>query len=161
MTLCIKERVCGVNDNYDVYDQRGNPVYHVKGQLFSLGHKIHITDNNNYEVIYIKEKVLAFFKKFEIYINGEYKGMLKEKFSIMHPKYDVDYNGMKIVGDVFGWDYDVKKDDKLVATIRRKTYVWSNTFDIEAFNKDDELSVLALAIAIDAVKGENTGFYYG
>jgi uncharacterized protein YxjI len=133
-----------------VTDENQQPRYFVKGQLFSFGHKIHIYDKDNNEVAFVREKVLAFLKKFEITVNGEVKGMVRQKFSWFHPKFEVDFMGCQITGDIFEWNYQITRDGKLVATIERKVFSWANTFYLDILSPEDEVTVLALALAIDA-----------
>lgn len=163
MALCIKQKVFSWRDKYDVYDEKGNPVYHVVGEVFTLGHKIHVYDLKNNEVAFIKQKVWNFLDKYEIYINNELKGTIKQKFSFFKPKYEVDFLNWKITGDIFEWNYTMTKDDKVMAALNQKTLVWSNTFCIETKDKKDELSALTLALAIDATREDNNAaiYYYG
>ena len=42
MRLLIKQRVFSWSDTYDVYDEFENVRYFVKGEVFSLGHCLHV-----------------------------------------------------------------------------------------------------------------------
>src|SRR5574344_896689 len=155
MALCIRERIFSWSEKYDVYDEKQNVLYSVKGEVFSLGHKIHIYNAKGEEVAYIREKIWSFFKKFEIYINGEMKGMLKEKFSWFHPKYEVDFMDLAIEGDIFEWNYQMRRGEEPIAQIQRKIFSWANVFYLSYPNPQDEVAVLALAIAIDAAHNDD------
>jgi uncharacterized protein YxjI len=150
MALCIKERIFSWNEEYDVYDEKQNVLYTVKGEFWSFGHKIHIYDAKGEEVAYIHEKVWAFFKTFEIYLHGEKKGVLKEKFAWFHTKYAVDFLNCQITGDIFEWNYQMMKGAEPMAMIQRKIFSWGNVFYLSYPDPQDELAVLSLAIAIDA-----------
>lgn len=73
MKLLFKQRLFSWFDSYDIYDEAGNTVYVVKGQL-SWGHKLVIYDAYGNEVGMVVQKVLTFLPKFEIYKNGSYIG---------------------------------------------------------------------------------------
>ena len=75
MKLLFKQRLFSWFDSYDIYDEAGNTVYVVKGQL-SWGHKLVIYDAYGNEVGMVVQKVLTFLPKFEIYKNGSYIGCL-------------------------------------------------------------------------------------
>ena len=47
-------------DSYDIYDEMGNTVYTVKGEL-SWGHKLQIYNADGLPVGTIKEEVFTFF----------------------------------------------------------------------------------------------------
>ena len=77
MKLLFKQRLFSWFDSYDIYDEAGNTVYVVKGQL-SWGHKLVIYDAYGNEVGMVVQKVLTFLPKFEIYKNGSYIGCLSK-----------------------------------------------------------------------------------
>ena len=91
MKLLFKQRLFSWFDSYDIYDEAGNTVYVVKGQL-AWGHKLIIYDAYGNEVGMVVEKVLTFLPKFEIYKNGSYIGCLSKEFSFLTPHYNIDYN---------------------------------------------------------------------
>ena len=97
MKLLFKQRLFSWFDSYDIYDEAGNTVYVVKGQL-SWGHKLAIYDAYGNEVGMVVQKVLTFLPKFEIYKNGSYIGCLSKEFSFLTPHYNIDYNGWHIEG---------------------------------------------------------------
>ncbi len=150
MGLCIKEKVFSWNQQYDVFDENGNQKYAVKSEFFSLGHKIHIYDLQGQEVASIYEKVFSFFKTFRIFLHGEEKGTIKEKLSFFHPKYKVDFLGLDVEGDIFDWNYQMSKNGVVMATMQRKIFSWASTFYLDCALGADEVSYLALAIALDA-----------
>ena len=95
MRLLFKQRLFSWFDSYDIYDEAGNTVYVVKGQL-SWGHKLAIYDASGNEVGMVVQKVLTFLPEFEIYKNGSYIGCLSKEFSFLTPHYNIDYNGWHI-----------------------------------------------------------------
>ena len=66
MKLLFKQRLFSWFDSYDIYNEVGDTVYTVKGQL-SWGHCLKIYDANNNEIGTVQEKVLTFFPKIEMY----------------------------------------------------------------------------------------------
>ena len=58
MKLLFKQRFFSWFDSYDIYDEQGNTIYVVKGQL-SWGHLLRIYNKNGKEVGYIKEKIFT------------------------------------------------------------------------------------------------------
>ena len=73
MKLLFKQRFFSWFDSYDIYDEFGNTVYTVEGQL-SWGHCLHISDAEGNHVGTVKERVLTFLPKFEMYIGEQYAG---------------------------------------------------------------------------------------
>ena len=64
-------------DSYDIYDENGNTVYVVKGQ-FSWGHLLNIYDAYENKLGCVKQQVLTFLPKFEIYEREQYLGCISK-----------------------------------------------------------------------------------
>lgn len=150
MKLLIKQRLFTWRDSYDVYDESGTAKYTVKSELFSMGHQLHVYDRNQKEIGVIHQKLLAFLPAFEIEVNGICKGTIQKQFSLFKPRYEIDYNGWRVEGDVFGWDYDVYSGASVVVHISKELLHWGDTYVIDFGNPADELDGLLLVLAIDA-----------
>ena len=74
MKLLFKQRIFSWLDSYDIYDEKGETVYTVKGQL-SFGHKLFIYNKYGEHIGTIKEEILTFLPRFALYENDEYIGI--------------------------------------------------------------------------------------
>ena len=74
MKLLFRQRIFSWLDSYDIFDENGETVYTVKGQL-SFGHKLFIYDRYNEHVGTIKEEILTFLPRFSLYEKDQYIGM--------------------------------------------------------------------------------------
>ena len=152
MRLLFKQRMFSWFDSYDIYDEVGNTVYVVKGQL-SWGHCMKVFDSYGNEIGMLQEKVLTLLPKFEIFLSGTYAGCIKKEFTFFKPVFDIEYNGWRVEGDFFEWDYQiVDSSGKLVAIVSKELLNWTDTYVIDVNNTADALSVLMLVLAIDAEK---------
>ncbi len=152
MRLLFKQRLFSWFDSYDIYDEAGNAVYVVKGQL-SWGHCMKVFDSYGNEIGMLQEKVLTLLPKFEIFLSGTYVGCIKKEFTFLKPVFDIEYNGWHVEGDFFEWDYQiVDSSGKLVAIVSKELLNWTDTYVIDVNNTADALSVLMLVLAIDAEK---------
>ena len=106
MRMYFKQRLFSWFDSYDIYNEQGNPIYVVKGQI-SWGHCLKIFDPYGNEVGTVKEQVFTFLPKFEIYQRNQYLGCIKKEFSFLKPRYDIAYNGWHIDGTFMEWDYKI------------------------------------------------------
>ena len=98
MKLLFKQRIFSWIDSYDIYDEKGNTVYIVKGQI-SFGHRLKIYDAANKEIGTLKERVLTWLPIFDIY-EGENKiGSISKEMTFFKPKYDIDFNGWHVEGN--------------------------------------------------------------
>ena len=120
----------------------------------SIGHRLHVFDRNGKELGIIREKVLTFLPVFEIEINGVIKGQIKQQFTLLRAKYDVDYNGWYVEGDFLGWNYEVYSGSEMVVNITKELLHWGDTYVLSFENPENELEGLFLVLAIDAANCE-------
>ena len=106
MKLLFKQRFFSWFDSYDIYNEADETLYTVKGQL-SWGHCLKIYDASGYEVGTVKERILTWLPKFEMYLGDNYLGCISKEFSFFRPKFNIDCNGWHIDGDWFEWDYSI------------------------------------------------------
>lgn len=152
MRLLFKQRFFAWFDSYDIYDEQGQIVYTVKGQL-SWGHRLKIFDAWDREVGTVKEKILTFLPKFELYLGDEYLGCISREFTLFRPKYNIDCNGWRVEGNWVEWDYRVLDHaGNLVATISKELWKWTDTYVIDVQDPRNALCALMLVLAIDAEK---------
>ena len=155
MKLRFKQRFFSWFDSYDIYNENGETAYTVKGQL-AWGHLLKIYDAQGYEVGTVKQKVLTWLPKFELYRGSQYMGCISKEFTLFSHKYDIDYNGWHIDGDWPGWDYSViDSTGRIVAQISKELWNWTDTYVIDVHEPSDALCALMLVLAIDAEKCSN------
>ena len=152
MKLWFKQRFFSWFDSYDIYNEAGETVYTVKGQ-FAWGHLLKIYDADGREVGTVREKVITWLPKFEMYLGEQYVGCISKEFTLFSHKYNMDYNGWHIDGDWLGWDYSVvESTGRIVAQISKELWNWTDTYVIDVHEPEDALCALMLVLAIDAEK---------
>ncbi len=152
MRLLFEQRLFSWFDSYDIYDEEGNTVYTVKGEL-AWGHLLRIYDAQGNEIGCVREKILSWLPKFEMYCEDTYIGCIKKELSLFKPKFSIDYNGWQVEGDFFEWDYSIKSESgTLVATVSKDVWKLRDTYVIDVWNQNDAIYSLMLVLAIDAEK---------
>lgn len=152
MKLLFKQRAFSWFDSYDIFDETGDTVYVVKGEL-SWGHLLRIYDSKGNELGYVQQKVLTWLPKFEIYEKGRYLGCINKEFSFFHPRFNIEYNGWNVEGDWLEWDYTiVSGSGSLIASVSKELFNWTDTYSIDVKNEQDALYALMMVLAIDAEK---------
>ena len=153
MKLLFKQRMFSWFDSYDIYDEAGNTVYTVKGQL-SWGHCFKIYDANENCVGTVKQRVFTFLPAFDIYDEKDNMlGTIVKEFSFFKPKFTIDFNGWYVDGDFFEWDYSIVDSIGVsVATVSKEVWNWTDTYSIDVVSPEDALHALMLVLAIDAEK---------
>ena len=152
MRLLFKQRLFSWLDSYDIFNDAGETLYTVKGQL-AWGHCLKIFDSVGNEIGMVKEKIFSWLPKFEIYLGGEYVGCISKEFSFFRPRFNIDFKGWHIEGSFMEWDYSIfDSTGAQVAVITKELFNWTDTYVIDVNNPMDALSALMLVIAIDAEK---------
>ena len=80
-------------------------------------------------------------------------GEIKKKFTFFKPKFELSFGGYAVDGNYFEWDYEVKQNDKVIATISKEFFHLTDTYVINV-EENDALVVLMIVLAIDAIKDE-------
>ena len=124
-----------------------------KGQL-SWGHCLKIYDpEEQQELGTVKEEILTWLPKFELYEGETCIGTLKKELTFFKPKYNIDFNGWHVEGDVFEWDYTITgPDGGTVAAVSKEPFRWTDTYVLDITDPKDALYVLMFVLAIDAEK---------
>ena len=152
MKLLFKQRFFSWFDSSDIYDESGNTVYVVKGQL-SWGHCLKIFDRYGSEIGTVKERVLTLLPKFEIYEKNNYIGCISKEFTFIKQKYNIDFNGWHIDGSFIEWDYTiVDSHGNKIAEISKELLRMTDTYVLDISKPEDALYVLMFVLAIDAEK---------
>ena len=152
MRLLFKQRFFSWFDSYDIFDENGNTIYTVKGEL-AWGHQLRIYNAYGNDIGMIKEKIFTWLPKFEMYIGDNYMGCISKEFSFFKPSFNIDYNGWHIDGDWLEWDYAIcDTAGRSVATVSKEIWNWTDTYVIDIYDPKDAIYALMLVLAIDAEK---------
>ena len=152
MKLLFKQRFFSWFDSYDIFDENENVLFSVEGQL-SWGHRLQILNAKGEHVGTVKQRVMTFLPRFELYFGEEYVGCITKEFSFFRPNFSVDHNGWSIDGDFLEWDYQILDSaGTLVAEVSKELFRMTDTYVIDVVREEDALSALMVVLAIDAEK---------
>ena len=152
MKLLFKQRFFSWFDSYDIYNEYGETVYTVRGQL-AWGHRLKIFDAHDNEIGTVRERVFTLLPKFEMCLGEDYVGCISKEFTLFKPAYNIDCNGWQVEGDWFEWDYDIlNAHGHRVARVSKELFNWTDTYSIDVYYPEDALCALMLVLAIDAEK---------
>ena len=152
MKLLFKQRLLSLLDNYDVYNENGNTIYTVESQL-ALGHCLKIYDARGNELGTVKQRILSFLPRFEMYQGDIYLGCIKKELSLFKPRFTIDCDGWQMSGDWLEWDYRIlDRGGQELASVYKEIWNWADTYVIDVANPSHALRVLMLVLAIDAEK---------
>lgn len=149
MKLYIKQKVFSFNDSFVVKDEFGNDKYHVEGEIFSMGHKLHVYDRSNNEVAFIKQKLLTFMPRFEIYADTFKVGELVKKLTFFKPSYYIEGSNLSLEGHVWEHDYKLYDGNSVIMEVYKEWFTWGVSYVLDIADPKDELLCLAVVLAVD------------
>lgn len=153
MRYLIRQRIFSFGDNFTIKDDQDNDRYIVQGKVFSLGDKLKIMDLNGNELFYIEQQLFRFLPEYYIYAGGQQLASVKKQLSFFTPKFVIDsINGAyDMVGNIFGYDFQIYKDGRMVAVINKKWFSFGDSYGVEIVDGEDHAFLLTLVIVIDQV----------
>ncbi|MEE0928368.1 MAG: LURP-one-related family protein [Acutalibacteraceae bacterium] len=152
MKLIFKQNMFSWFDSYDIFDEQGNTVYTVKGQL-AWGHCFKIFDRHGEEIGGVRQKILSFLPRYEMFVGANSVGFIKKEFTFLRPRFTVDFRGWQMEGNLFEWDYCIVNSvGDPIAKITKQFLNFTDTYVIDVLRSEDALYALMLVIAIDADK---------
>lgn len=150
MKLIFKQKAFSLLDSYKVYDENDEVLFTIKAKM-AFGYFLKIYNPAKEVVGTIKQKKLSLFPKFRLTLGDKDLGFVSRKLGFC-PKYVVDYKNWEITGNVFEYNYEIKENDQVVATISKQIFKFTDTYIIDVVNPADAIYALMVVTAIDAEK---------
>ena len=152
MKLYIKEKVFSWSDTFFVKDGYGNDKYTVKGEVFSLGKKLHVYDRHGAEVAFIRQELLTFLPQFTVSVGGAEVARVKREFSLFRPRYTIEGPNWDVEGSFWEHDYRITDSGRPIVTIAKEWMTWGDSYELDIENPANELLALATVLTIDCVQ---------
>lgn len=155
MKLYIIQRFLSLNDSFQVLDENEQVKYNVEGKIFSLGRKFSIYNLNGKEVSRVEQEIFRIFPKFNVYIEDKKLLDIEKRLSFFKQVYEIEGLDWIIEGDITSHEYEIKQGTNLVASISKKWFKLTDTYEIDIKEDKDEIVALAVVLSIDAVLAMN------
>ena len=154
MKVYIKNKFWSWGGGSSVVNENKEPVFQVKGKVFSITRKKYLCDLDGNRLYTIRNKWFNWFihKAFIYDSNNNKIATVKDKwFNIKNEYFIEDYKDeIKIDGQFFSLSSTILKNGEPIGTIRRKLTFINDAFELEA-NEQDMPFLIALVIAIDNI----------
>lgn len=155
LKLYIKQKVFSIRNKFDIYDVNAEVKYKAEGEIFSLGKRLHVYDNNGNEVIFIKQKLMAFLPKYEISIHSGTPVEVVKNFTLFKHEYSVPALNIKIYGDFFAHEYMVEQNGCEIASLSKQWFTFGDAYTINIPDPLNELIALSAILVVDCCMESN------
>ena len=156
MKLFIKQKVFSWSDRFTVRDEVGNDRYFVEGELFKLGHHLHIFDDSHNEVAYIQQKLFSFKPRYFIYKGGEMAAELVKEITFLKQKYTFSGLPWLLEGKFTLHEYSLSDTETgaAVMNVGKQWFTWGDSYMLDIADDADEVLCLAAVIAVDCANAD-------
>lgn len=159
MKYYIKQKVFSFTSQFDITDERQEPLYHVSGHFMSLTNKLELLNNRGEIVLRSNRQLFTFLPKYWVYSNnGEVLATMKKVFSI-RPNFDINFKNheYRVEGDFLAHSYVITDGRENVAYLSKKYFAWGDTYEIDIRDDENLEFWLFVVIIIDQVLFQNRG----
>jgi len=158
----MKQKLFCWGDDFTIKDDQGRDVFFVDGKAFSIGEKLSFQDMAGNELAFIRQKLLAWGPTYEIYRGSELAAVVKKHlFTFLNCKFTVDVPGpddLEAEGNFLDHEYRFTRGGRIVATVSKQWFSWTDTYGVEVADGEDDVLILASTVVIDMVcHGDDEG----
>lgn len=154
MKLYLKQKVFKFLDHYDVYDEEQNVIFTVNQKFRFLGFHADVIAKEGFSSFEIDKEVFRFLPKYILTFEDGEQIILNFRFSLLKRKIDVEstFGNLFVRGSYWDLDFDVLKEQEVIATISKKWLSWGDTYEVDIYDEKYASEVLGIVIAIDSQK---------
>lgn len=109
MRYVMRQKIFAFGDDFVIKDETGADRFKVDGKVFTIGDKLSFQDLSGRELAFIKQRLLSWGPKYEIYRGGDLAAVVEKKlFTLFHCKFVVDVpgpNDLEAKGDFLDHEY--------------------------------------------------------
>lgn len=153
MPYILRQKLFSFGDDFTIKDETGRDVYVVDGRAISIGDKLSFQDLDGNELAFIKQRILAWGKTYEIVRDGEVAAVVKKHlFALIHHRFTVDVPGpddLEAQGNFLDHEYTFTRGDRTVATVSKRWFSFTDTYGVDVTNGEDPVLILASAVVVD------------
>ncbi len=154
MRYMIREKFWGWGDDFYIMNERDEKAFFVDGQAFSWGDKLSFQDLDGNQLAFIKQKLIAFMPRYQIYKGGSLFAEVQKKFTWFKKKFELDVPGPNdyvINGSFWDHEYTFTREGRVVATVSRSFFSLNHTYGVHINDGEDDIAILCTCIVIDQV----------
>ncbi len=159
----LNQKIDITNGKYLVSDVNKQPILQVVessltgtldrmfGNIFSIGHTLHINNLEGEEQVTLKKKVGFIWSYYDVVINNNISASIQQNKDWFKPRFSIDsqYGTYTISGDIFAKHFTLIKDECAVAKVNKKSLSFTDSYEICVYEPDKYKLIIAIVLAID------------
>lgn len=160
MQFRIKQKFWSLGDEFCITDSQQQPVFRIMGKAFSWGDQLSFQDMQGREHAYIRQRLLSWRPKYEIYRQGQLFAEVTKEFSWFNKQFELDVpgpNDYTINGSFWDHEYTFERGGGIVAQVSKAYFSWSDSYGVDIVEGEDTVAILCAVIVIDQVLDDERG----
>jgi len=153
MRYVMRQKVFCLGDDYTIKDESGQDRFIVDGAAFTIRDSTSFRDMAGNELCHIHKRLLSLGPTYEIDRGGSTITVAKHLFALFKCRFTVDVpgpNDLEAVGNFTDHEYTLTSaSGRVVATISKKWFAWTDTYGVEIADGQDDVLILAVTVVID------------
>jgi uncharacterized protein YxjI len=152
----MREKLLSIGDDSWIDDEAGEHAYKVNGTALRVRQTLVFEDLDGNALCKIQERKLRVKDSMEIEgPGGDRVAMVKKAmFTPLRARFDVkieDGPDLRLQGNIVDHEYEIEADGTKIAEISKRWFRVRDTYGIEIVPGQDDIVVLAVAVAVDAM----------
>jgi uncharacterized protein YxjI len=154
----MHEKLASIGDDAWIEDDHGDRIYKIDGKALRLRDTFILEDRNGNEVAKIHEKKLSIRDTMKVERGDRTVATVHKAMVGIRHRFDIeieDGDDLKAKGNIVDHEYEIKRDDDVVARVSKKWLRARDTYGIDVAPGEDEPLMLALTVALDQMTTRN------
>jgi uncharacterized protein YxjI len=152
----MREKLLSIGDDSWIDNDAGEHAFKVNGKALRVRQTLSFEDLDGHELCKIQERKLRVRDSMEIEgPDGDRVAMVKKAMvTPLRARFDVkvqDGPDLRVQGNIVDHEYQIEADGRKVAEISKRWFRVRDTYGIEIAPGQDDIIVLAVAVAVDAM----------
>jgi len=158
----IRQQIFSIGDDFWIENQEGRRVFKVDGKALRLRETLIFEDMNGDKLAKIQERLLA-FKDTMTVEDAQGREMAVIKKGLIAPLGDhwkVTVRGgpdLDVQGNILDLEYSIMQRRNKIAEVSKKWLSLADTYGVEIDDGQNDILILAVAIAIDMMSHDEDG----
>jgi len=150
----IRQKLISIGDGFWIENNKGQKVFKVDGKALRLRKTLEFEDMDGKKLAQIKERILA-IKDTMVIEDAQGRDIATVRQALIAPlrdKWNVSVKGgddLVVQGNILDLEYDIKQGRKKVAEVSKKWFTITDTYGVEIAEGQNDILILAVAVAID------------
>ncbi len=158
----IHQKLISIGDDFWIENGEGQKVFKVDGKVFRIRKTLVFEDIKGKKLCQIQERLLTIRDTMVIAgPDGEQMAVIKKALiAPLRDRWSVrvkDGADLDVQGNIFDHEYSIKQGRDKVAEVSKKWFAITDTYGVEVDPGQNDILILAVAIAIDMMAHDDDG----